>query len=120
MTAYCLDTSGSTSKERVARAVAWIRGRMSPEDVVIVFSVGAEVTTLEEIERAYAPRHVVTRGSAWFGGTCVKDLMALLKELKQESAYIITDGCLTQEDVTIGKLVDIDRVPDECVPPRVF
>lgn len=119
MTAYCLDTSGSTSKEQVVAAVAWIRGKMTPKDVVIVFSTGAEVTTLEEIEKAYGPKHVVTRGPAWFGGTCVKELMRLLVELGQESAYIITDGYFTQEDMTVGKLVDIDKLPDN-VPPRKF
>lgn len=120
MTAYCLDTSGSTSKEQALRAVAWMREKMTSEDVVLVFSHGAEVTTLEEIECAYAPNHVVTRGPAWFGGTCVKELMRLLKEIGQDTAYIVTDGCFTQEDVTVGKLVDIDKIPGQNVPPKRF
>lgn len=122
MTAYCVDTSGSTSSEQALAAVAWIRGRMGPKDVVVVFAYGAEVTTLEEIEEAFSKNPADFRkygNKAWFGGTDVKALMALLKELGQESAYVITDGYFVQKDLTVGKMVDIARLPEVHEPPRM-
>lgn len=120
MTAYCIDTSGSTSKDQALAAVAWIRGRLEPGDFVIVFSYGAEVTTLEEIEAAYAPDHVVTRGPAWFGGTDLGDLVKLVESLRVGSTVVISDGYFDRKYRSMfSKLVDIARLPEVHPCPEI-
>ena len=97
-----------------------IRGCIEPGDVVVVvFSYGAEVTTLEIIEEACSDRPGAFRrfgSQAWFGGTHLDALNKLLEELRPGGVVVISDGYFCRDDrLPECKRVDIEKLP-EVVP----